>query len=313
MLALEWQPRPQAFDARLATTYQQALRVRAETEQMIELAAAASRALAALELTSTPALARLGLAPEQIDLVWAIVACSIDARLVPHLETLGGSHARRGLSLSVYAMLAELADDSVARLAHWLAGANLLVSLGLIVSAEPGVSPAARAYVASSRLIALLRDEEHAIAPLQIVAAPDQLLHDADQLATIREIRAALARSAHPVLVIEGPLGAGRTTACACAAGADLIVLDLAKLTSSELGDALIALRREALLRDRIPVLANVDQMLGEDRRDERRVIGAFVEHVAGPLFVTTTVPGTDLGAQRAMVRIGWNVPGLAV
>lgn len=39
--------------------------------------------------------------------MWAVVACSIDGRLLPHLEALGGGHARRGLSLSVYAAMCE--------------------------------------------------------------------------------------------------------------------------------------------------------------------------------------------------------------
>jgi hypothetical protein len=145
------------------------------------------------------------------------------------------------------------------------------------------------------------------------VSAPEQLLHDSDQLATIAEIRASLTRSAQPVLVIAGPIGSGRMTACACAAGSELLVLDLARLAAAELSDALVALRRESLLRAGIPMLANADHLLGEDHRDERRAIAEFIDHLAGPLFITTTVAGVDLGAQRAMVRIAWDVPGLAI
>src|SRR5689334_3899725 len=136
---------------------------------------------------------RLDLRPEHVELVWAIVACSVDGRLLPHLETIGGGHARRGLSLSVYAMLAELADESVAALAHWLASPNALVADGLIAATE-AVSPAARAYVASSRLVSFLRGEDHDPAPLRIVTAPAKLLHDATQQALIAEIAAALSR-----------------------------------------------------------------------------------------------------------------------
>src|SRR6185312_13761333 len=99
---------------------------------------------------------------------------------------------------------------------HWLAAANPLVAAGLLVPAEQ-VSPAARAYVASSRLVAFLRgddrDRDRDIGPLHVRAPATGLLHDAHQLATIREIRAALGRSQRAILVVEGPLGSGRTTA----------------------------------------------------------------------------------------------------
>jgi hypothetical protein len=319
MVAREPTARAGAFERRLALTYQQAVRARAEAEQMHELALAAAREIAALRAdldVGGPPLARLadkfGLSHDQVELVWTLVACSVDGRLLPHLETLGGGHARRGLSMAVYAMLAELTDETVAQLAQWLAAGNPLVAAGLIVSAEP-VSPAARAYVASSRLVAFVCGEDHDIAPLRIASAPAELLHDDDQLATLRELREALARSSRPILVIEGPVGSGRVTACAEAAGAELIVLDVARLAPDELRDALVALRRECLLRERIPMLANVEQMLGEEQREQRRLIAAFVEPLPGPLFVSSAVAGVDLGTQRAMVRIPWDVPDVAI
>src|SRR6185369_8748997 len=137
--------------------------------------------------------------------VWCVVACSVDGRLVPHLEALGGVHARRGLSPSVFAILAELDDDSVARLAHWLASPNPLVRYGLLSVSDPA-SPAARAYVASPRLVSFLAGTEHDIAPLRRVRAPQpgELLHDAAQRARIAELGAALASSRDAVIVIEG-------------------------------------------------------------------------------------------------------------
>jgi hypothetical protein len=214
--------------------------------------------------------------------------------------------------MAVYAMLAELEDETVARLAHWLASANPLVAAGLIVSAEM-VSPAARAYVASSRLVAFLRGDDSDLAPLRIASAPVDLLHDAQQLATVRELQAALARGARPILVIEGPLGSGRTTACTAAASVPIVILDLAGVAPDELREALTALRRETLLSEHIPMLANVDQVLGEEQRDARRAIGAFIDRVAGPLLVTSAVAGIDLGTQRALVRIPWRVADVDV
>src|SRR4051812_18196386 len=201
MALVESLARPQAFERRLALTYQRAIRARAHAEDMQELARGAAREIEKLRanLGESPEMtrlaSRLGLDAAQVELVWALTACSVDGRLLPHLEALGGGHARRGLSMAVYAMLAELGDETVARLAHWLAAANPLVAVGLLVAAEQ-VSPAARAYVASSALVAFLRgddrDRERDIAPLHVRPPATELLHDDEQLGTIREISAAL-------------------------------------------------------------------------------------------------------------------------
>src|SRR5690606_15566879 len=58
-----------------------------------------------------------------------------------------------------------------------------------------------------------------------------------------------------------------------------------------------------------IPVVANVDHALGEERPVERRLIGEFIDGNTGPLVVTATVPGTDVGTSRPVVRISWDVP----
>jgi hypothetical protein len=305
------------FERRLERTYQRALHARAIGEKLPEQAQQARAKLAALPDADDDGpmeqLAdRLGLAAEHVELVWAIVAASVDARMLPHLETLGGGHARRGLSLSVYAMIAELTDASVAGLAHWLASPNALVSDGLIVATE-AMSPAARAYVASSRFVSYLRGDDHSVEPLRIVSAPTRLLHDATQQATIDEIAAALSRSTRPILVVEGPTGSGRLTACACAVGAPLIVLDLARLAAAELTDALIALRRESTLRGLVPVIANADYALGEEQREPRRLVGELTDQLRGPLLITTSLPGLDLGSQRALVRIPWAVAATEV
>jgi len=306
-------PSPRAaFERRLARTYHQAVRARAEAEDMPAMVAASRAALATLppldDARSPMArlAGQLALRPAQIELLWSIVACSVDGRLVAHLEALGGAHARRGLSPAVYAVLAEL-DDAIAPLARWLASPNPLVATGLVIATEPA-SPAARAYVAAPQLLSYLVGEDVVGEPLRQVRAPAALLHDRAQLATLEAIDAALCRGAESVIVIEGPLGSGRITAAAHASGQPLIVLDLAQLAPEQLDDALVALRREALLRPGIPALANVDHVLGDERRDQRRKIGQLIDGLAGPLVVTSTVPGVDLATRRAVVRLRWDV-----
>jgi len=304
----------EAFERHLARTFQQAVRARAVVENMPDVEASARAALAELPVASThPAMGQLAdalaLTPDQVELVWCVVACSVDGRLVPHLEALGGVHARRGLSPSVFAILAELDDGSVARLAHWLASPNPLVRYGLLSVSDPA-SPAARAYVASPRLVSFLAGTDHDIAPLRIVRAPQPgaLIHDARQRAKLAEIGAALATARDAVIVIEGPSGSGRTTAAACASDRAIVALDCARISRGELGEALVALRRECLVRPSLAVLANVDHLLGEEARDERRLVGDLIDGFAGGLVITTVGHGTDLGAARPLVRFEWDV-----
>jgi AAA+ superfamily predicted ATPase len=297
------------FERRLQRTYHQVIRARAEVEQMTELAAATRAKLADRDEDGEPMahLARhYGLAPAQVELVWCAVACAVDPRIAPHLEALGGGHARRGLSPALYAMLAEL---DTAELARWLAAPNPLVDDGLLVPAEPA-SPAARGYLVAPRLVSFLAGEDHAIAPLALAAAPADPRFDAAQRASLALIAGALAHGA--VVVLDGPLGSGRVTAAAHACG-PVVVLDLARLPGDQLAGALVALRRERALRPAIPVLANVDHALGDDRRDDRHEIADFIDQLAGPLVITSTVPGVELGARRAVVRLRWDVASAEV
>ena len=110
------------------------------------------------------------------------------------------------------------------------------------------------------------------------------------------------------MLVLEGPLGSGRITACARASQRLLVVLDFAKLATNQIADALVTLRRESVLSNAIPVLANVDHALGEETREQRRLVGELLDGIAGPVIVTSTVAGTDLGTSRPLVRVPWDV-----
>lgn len=251
---------------------------------------------------------RLGLDAAQRQLLWTIVACSSDPRIVPHVEVLAGAHARRGLSLTAYAAIAGICDDLAMQLAHWLAAPNPLVASGLLVVTEQA-SIAARAYAASSRLVSFLAGNDHEIEPLRLVSADQPLLHDMKQTQALDEISAVLERSADPVLVLEGPIGSGRVTACAHASGSEMIVLDCERVAATQLGEGMMKLRRELLLRRGIPVLANADHILGDEQREARRQLGEFIDRTIGPLVITVTVPGTDLGTRRPLLRIPWAVP----
>jgi SpoVK/Ycf46/Vps4 family AAA+-type ATPase len=311
------------FMARLTGVYQRVIAARAAVENVpvetvpghastsVESAHLIDDAMHA-ELPMARLAAKLALTPAQVDLVWTVAASSVDARLVPHLEALGGAHARRGLSLAVYALLDGVDGDSVAELAHWLASANPLVETGLVDATEQ-MSPAARAYVASPRLVSFLSGDDDLAAPLRRVREPAMVLHDANQTASIDDIRPVLRGAGNIALVIEGPPGSGRLTAAACALGGELVALDLARLAPTQLEDGLRALRREQLLRSQVPALANVDRVLGEDAHECRQLVGALIDRIDGPLIITAVTTGLDLGTERPLVRIRWSPPSTEV
>lgn len=143
------------FERQLESTYQHAVLMRAVAENVGDVAAAARAELqklaaAGYDDAGSPMGAlgrRLDLTSAQKEFLWSVVACSFDARVMPHVEAIGGAHARRGLSLSVYALLAGLGKHSLIELAHWLAAGNPLVATGLLVATEQA-SPTARPYIA---------------------------------------------------------------------------------------------------------------------------------------------------------------------
>lgn len=305
------------FDSHVERVYQRALSVRALAEGEADLAEAMREKLQNAitdERSPIAHLARaLHLDEVECDLVWSIAACSYDPRIAPLLATFAGAHARRGLSLGAYVELAQIDQNRAVDLTLWLDDPeNPLVSTELVSITEPA-SPAMRAYVASSRLVRFLAGDAAPSDPVRLVRVDRPLLHDEQQTAAVAQIAAALGRSPDPLIVIEGPVGSGRTTACACAARRDLLVLDVQRVGGGALADSITALRREMLLHPGIPVLANVDHRLGEEHREYGKLLAHFVDRARGPLIITVTVPGTDLGTHRPVVRVPWDVPSSPV
>lgn len=180
----------ECFEWEVERAYLRAVRARAVVDSMPHVVHEADAKLViGGAVQSDPMLSlahRASLTDEQCDLVWSVVACSLDPRIVPHLEALGGAHARRGLSLATYALLARIDDASVMRMAEWLASSCPLVHAGLLQSTEQ-VSPAARAYVASPRLITFLNgkctaSDRH---PVKVVRVDHTLLYDPQQSDTL--------------------------------------------------------------------------------------------------------------------------------
>jgi hypothetical protein len=239
---------------------------------------------------------RHALSAAQLELVWAIVATTVDPRIAIPLEALWGTAARRGLSVAAYQHLRGLDAETGRDLALWLAHRSSLLASGLIVGTDPSAPIASRTYVATERLVAHLLGDDAPAAPLRIVHAPPRMILGEPQQQALDALGPLLAGNA--VIVIEGPRGSGRSTAVARAMGRPVVELDGA----TKLDDgALIALRREIALGVAQPVIANADGMAKE--------LGPFLDAVPGPIVLTSAMPAIDLGTTRPIVRLAWPLP----
>jgi len=256
--------------------------------------------LALADVPPPPLAQRLGLTAVQANFFWAAVAVSADPLLAVHVEALGGSSARRGLSVSLFARLVGLDAAPARELAAWLAVSNPLVE-GRLVVASDDAAPAVRTYGVPSRVIAHLAGDDTPEPGVVIVEAPvaaTLVLDDAQRSAVETLARVILGESSS-LVILEGPRGTGRTSAIAHAAGGPVVEIDLATSTQLAAG------RREATLRDRPLVLANVDRATDVQQlalRDQLQL------H-RGVVIVTASVLGAQLPLDRPTIRVRWPVP----
>jgi hypothetical protein len=264
--------------------------------------------------------ARLALHDDDVDLLWTAVALAADPRVLPHMQVLGGSEARRGLSLSLYALIADLDGDRARAVAHRLLGSHPLLRDHILGWAGDGQAASARPLTAPARTITWLAGGEE----------PDEAMFGAGQLASVapdaeldaRQAQAAamlpsvLAALPAPLVVIEGAIGSGRRTAIASVAqalGIEVVVLDLRHVPHglAALETALVGLRRECRLRDAIPLVADIDELSGpqDDAEAPLRMIARVIDDLPGPFAVTTGRPGFELPVSRSLVRVTWAIP----
>jgi hypothetical protein len=251
------------------------------------------------------------------ELVWTAVAATADPRLLVHATALIGTEARRGMSLALYAIVAGLDGDRARALALRMSPAHPLLRFQLLEIADRQLIGTATGLRATPRLVSFLAGlpdlDPGLVGVGGPVATPAGAIFDAAQEAALDRVAEGLA-SSHPlVVVLEGSRGAGRRTAAANVAarhGRDVIALDVTRLpsTPAALADALVALRRECLLRGAIPLVAEVDDLADADPEGggRARALGRFLDALSGTVLVTTSRHGLDLGLQRRVLRVDW-------
>jgi len=259
---------------------------------------------------------RLGCGEHEVGFLWTAVALAVNPRMLVHARGLDDT-ASRGLSASLYGRIANLEADASRALGLSLLPGHPAARHGLLVAARGEWVSSALPWLPAPELIHYLAGQPASVPVLSAVVPPVEgaLLDDAQQRA-VAHIRSVLGNRQPLILYIEGAPLTGRRTAVALASGEPVLALDLANLSPSpdSLGEALVALRREAALRGAIPVIAGIDELVSaEGGKDARmRLLAQHLNQSDGPVVLVSSWRGADVGAQLPAVRIEWPIPDVA-
>jgi len=262
----------------------------------------------------------LGLEPDELAFVWAVVARAVEPRVGAHLRAVFGNEARVGLSIAQHAALRELSPARCRGLLRILDPRHPLRTHGVITIIGDGPPDVGAPWTAPARIWSYLAGSDEldpAVALLGgVVEAPRQALLSPAQQAIRGKLETWLSAATPTTIVIEGPVGSGRRSVVALAAAGSaarqVVAVDFAKVGVRDAAATLTALRREALLLDAIPVLANLDELWSKLAPGDEllRTLAALLDRMTGPIVVTTSTPGIDLRPElRTVLRVVWPVP----
>jgi len=246
---------------------------------------------------------RLPLTSVEIDFLGAVIAFTGDPRLAVHAEALGGANGRRGLTVATFCEIAELDAGTGRSLLAAFGPHHPAIEAGLVEVVDPFAAPSNRPVLAAHRVLAHLNGHDEPERGVTVIETDPDWLFDA----TSEDERSMIARALlapDGVLVVEGPRGSGRRSTVAHVGLRPVASIDCDRLDPDTLQPALLALWREATIRDAIAVIANVDALPTELVRrlasylDPRR-----------DLVVLTTSRGLDLTMSRTMMRARWSLP----
>ncbi len=253
---------------------------------------------------------------DEVGFVWTAIALAVNPRMLVHARALDES-APRGLSAALYTRIAGLDAAAARALGLAFVPGRGAARTGLLTAAAGELVPAAVPWTPSPELIQYVAGEPANDPRCVELTAPASAAElDDTQRAALAHIASILATPRPLVLHVEGPPLTGRRTAVMLAAGRPALALDLARLSPSptSLGDALVALRREAALRGAVPVIAGVEELVsGEGGRDPRmRLLAQHLDGADGPVVLVTTWRGLDVGTRLPTVHVEWTTPDVA-
>lgn len=253
----------------------------------------------------------VGLRPEELRFLWAVIAATVDPGFAQHLEKLGPRYGRIGISLAQYAAMTELESGRGLRLGRELLRANPLVRHRLIEPIDPRAITSETAWVAAPRIVAFLAGGDELEEPaLGLVEVPIEPVTDP----TLDELRARireLIAGAPCAIVLQGRRAVGRRTLARTATERPIVAIDLERLEHGmALRDALTALGREVLLRGALPLIAGAEDLAGAEATGRRREVARFVDACATPVFIVSSGSVPPLEIARPVFRFEVPLPG---
>jgi len=257
----------------------------------------------------------LGLGDDDVDLLWTAVAVAHDPRVLAHAQVLAGTEARRGASVALHAQIAGL-DGARARSLALAAGpSHPLLRHHLLIAVDDGEGVARRLAV-PHRVAAFLAGDDAVDAEVADaggrVAVPPEPLWDPPQQRALERIGQVLASREPVVLVVEGPVGAGRRTAIA--AQGPTTCVDARRVPPAALERVLAALHRESVLSATTPVVADIDDLVDAEpgAGPRLRLLAMALDRAPGPVAVISSVPGLEIPTQRRILRVPFPAPDTA-
>jgi hypothetical protein len=257
----------------------------------------------------------LGLSIDEHDLVWTVAARAVEPRVGAHLRAVFGNRAETGVCLGHHVAIRELPADRSRELLRVLDPRHPLRTAGILLAVDGDAADVGARFTLAPRVWDFLRggdDVDPAIAAIggPVVVPLDAQVSPAQQ--QLVEMLRGWLTGEPATIVLEGALGSGRRVATALAGDRVVIAADFAQVAPRRAEAILLALRREALLADAVPVLANLDELFAKlaPGDDATLAITAALDAMDGAVVVTTSTAGIELRAQRRNVlRARWPVP----
>jgi len=258
----------------------------------------------------------LGLTVDEVELLWSVVARAIEPRVLANALAVFGNDARRGISLAQHIAWHELREPRTRALLAVCDARHPLRVNGILLPAGDEPFDIGTPWTTTVRVIDFLRGLDvidPIVEAIGGVVSTGEVHHSSEQLAVLAKLRGWLASSVAPTILLEGNYGSGRRTAAALAASPRAVIaVDFTRVSPRRVDAILTALRREALLLDAIPVLANLDELWSRLPPGDEIALGlaTALDSFDGPVVITTSTPRLELMAvRRTVLRARWPIP----
>ncbi|MCX5747153.1 MAG: AAA family ATPase [Proteobacteria bacterium] len=265
----------------------------------------------------------MGLAPDQVDFLWAVIARAVDPLLLALLQPICGTDARKGFSIAHYATIMNLDPERSQTVAEVVLPNHPLRLLQFLLAPDDTSMDVTTPLAVPPRVWSYMRGDDEPEELIRraggVVRVPFEAKLDDAQRVVVQRIAAATNSFERVAIVVEGPIAGGRRTAVAMAAaeiGRAVIAVDVSRIPANALEATLSAHVRECILTDSIPLVAEIDELLAPEGESSTALsaLARVLENAPGPVVVTSRMAGVDLRLSgRRIVRVRWPSPTAAM